>query len=236
MTLRSLLRAACCRAGWPETRSDPSWSGWRCTDWSWPTTIATSPRSKMLGSSPAESCIDTVATRRTITSATVLCCVARPDTRWCSTSYSVMMPASLPLSSTGICEMPCCLEAVDRVAQQLAHLRGDDRAPRHARAPGRRWCPSPSPPAGSRAAASTRRRRTWSCSCAPSRAGCTTTRWPGFICRHTCIAAHTAEPLEPPTSRPSWRMSWRATRNESRSLLLIHSWTRLRSSTSGMKS
>ena len=48
----------------------------------------------------------------------------------------------------------------------------------------------------------------------------TTTRLPGPRSRHTCIAAHTAEPDEPPTSRPSWRISWRAIRNESRSLRL----------------
>ena len=64
----------------------------------------------MLGRSPAESCIDTVDTRRTITSATVLSRVARPATMKCRTSYSVMMPASLVSSRTGIWEMPWLLK------------------------------------------------------------------------------------------------------------------------------
>jgi hypothetical protein len=55
--------------------------------------------------------VPTVDTRRSITSATTVSFVLRPETRWCSTSLSVRMPDSLPSSSTGICEMPCCLNS-----------------------------------------------------------------------------------------------------------------------------
>ena len=54
--------------------------------------------------------------------------------------------------------------------------------------------------------------------------------------RGRCIAAQTAEPDEPPTSRASWRMSWRAVRKLSLSFDLTQRWTSERSSTSGMKS
>ena len=63
-----------------------------------------------------------------------------------------------------------------------------------------------------------------------------TTRDPGGSSRATCIAPHTAAPAEPPHSSPSCRISCRATRNESRSLLLIQRSTSFTSSTSGMKS
>src|SRR5262249_9437416 len=61
------------------------------------TTRATSPRSKMRGSSLDDAASDTVDTLRSITSATIVVAGSTlPLTRWWSTSLSVTMPASLP--------------------------------------------------------------------------------------------------------------------------------------------
>ena len=80
------------------SRSDPSWSGCPSTSRCSSTTIATSPRSKMRGSSPELACSETVDTLRSMTSATIgVACRRGRVMSCCSRSLSVRMPASLPL-------------------------------------------------------------------------------------------------------------------------------------------
>ncbi len=61
-----------------------------------------------------------------MTSATIVSLLARPETRWCSRSLSVRMPASLPASSTGICEMPCWRNSSVARSSRVVEIERDD--------------------------------------------------------------------------------------------------------------